>query len=59
MLLLAHHSCRECFPNPSLPLSALLSSSSPQACHSHVNFTFSQMDKEEKNPFEPGSVHVP
>lgn len=30
-----------------------------QACHMHVNHTFSHLDKDAPNPFQPGSVHVP
>jgi hypothetical protein len=29
-----------------------------QACHSHVNAVFSQMDRDDPNPFEPGSHEV-
>ncbi|KAI7839061.1 hypothetical protein COHA_007203 [Chlorella ohadii] len=46
-------------PEGSTLRDVLLSVRGDEACHSHVNFVFSEMEKEEKNPFEPGSVHVP
>lgn len=30
-----------------------------EACHSHVNHTFSQMSLDEKNPFNTGTHTVP
>ncbi|PRW58530.1 alternative oxidase [Chlorella sorokiniana] len=46
-------------PQGSTLRDVLLSVRADEACHSHVNFVFSEMGKEEQNPFEPGSVHVP
>lgn len=30
-----------------------------EACHSHVNHTFSALKLDQRNPFEPGSHLVP
>ncbi len=37
----------------------LLSVRADEACHSHVNHTFSQMDADGKNPFVVGTHVVP
>ena len=37
----------------------LLSVRADEACHSHVNHTFSQMSLDEKNPFVTGTHVVP
>lgn len=37
----------------------LLAVRADEACHMHVNHTFSHLDKDAPNPFQPGSVHVP
>lgn len=37
----------------------LLSIRADEACHSHVNHTFSQMALDDKNPFNTGTHTVP
>ena len=37
----------------------LLAVRADEACHSHVNHTFSTMKNDEKNPFNVGTHHVP
>lgn len=37
----------------------LLSIRADEACHSHVNHTFSQMASDDKNPFNTGTHTVP
>ncbi len=37
----------------------LLSVRADEACHSHVNHTFAELDEDEKNPFAVGTHVVP